>query len=156
MNRCKNPLFVAALLLATVTALLAPLSARAQTASADDVKPNVRRFPKEAVRGVLVITAAPEAAVDGKADRLSPGVRIRDVNNNLILSNTMAGQKLVVNYVRDNIGLVHQVWILNAEEARQKMPGEDGGGILNSIRSIFETKPATNDGKTPYDKLPKY
>ncbi|MES2282095.1 MAG: hypothetical protein V4542_11835 [Pseudomonadota bacterium] len=152
MNRCTH-VFFACLMAAMASAPLAPL-AMAQTG--ETVKPSVRQFPKLAKRGELVITTPPDVALDGKADRLSPGVRIRDVNNNLVLSGTLANVKLPVRYVRDNIGLVHEIWVLNAEEARQKMPGEDGGGILNNIRSMFETAPATDDGKTPYDKLPAY
>ncbi|MES2911259.1 MAG: hypothetical protein V4718_07730 [Pseudomonadota bacterium] len=152
MNRCTH-VFLGCLLAAVATAPLVP-SALAQ--QGETVKPNVRQFPKLAKRGEIVIVTPPDVVVDGKADRLSPGVRIRDANNNLVLSGTLVSQKLPVRYLRDNIGLVHEIWVLNAEEARQKMPGEDGGGILNNIRSLFETPPASDDGKTPYDKLPLY
>ena len=94
--------------------------------------------------------------MDGKPDRFSPAVRIRDSNGNLVLSSTVAGQKMAVNYTRDNIGLVQQVWLLSADEARQKMPGEDSGGFLGGLRSLFETRPASDDGKTPYEQLPRY
>jgi hypothetical protein len=149
MNRCKT-LLLAVLVLGGIG-----LSAFPAAAQTEDVKPNVRQFPKTAVRGLLVIGTAPEITMNGKADRMSPGVRIRDANNNLVLSSTFSGQKLVVNYVRDNTGLVHQVWVLNTEEERQKIAGKDEG-ILSNIRSIFETKPITDDGKTPFDKLPVY
>ncbi len=155
MNRCTHVFFAGlATVLAIVVVMVTVPSALAQTG--ETVKPNIRQFPKLAKRGELVITTPPDVALDGKADRLSPGVRIRDANNNLVLSGTLVNVKLPVRYLRDNIGLVHEIWVLNAEEARQKMPGEDGGGILNNIRSMFETAPATDDGKTPYDKLPAY
>lgn len=150
MNRCNAVLTAALMVLGGFTLVLPP--ARAQT---EDAKPNIRQFPKNAVRGLLVVIAAPEISVNGKPDRLSPAIRIRDINNNLVLSSTVSGQSLVVNYVRDNTGLVQLVWLLNTEEARLKMPGEDGG-ILSNIRSMFETKPVTDDGNTPYDKLPSY
>jgi hypothetical protein len=134
----------------------APLALPALAQTGETVKPNVRPFPPLAKRGELVIVTPPEVVMDGKADRLSPGVRIRDANNSLVLSGTLVNLKLPVRYLRDNTGLVHVVWVLNAEEARQKMPGEDGGGILNNIRSMFGTTPATDDGNTPYDKLPAY
>ena len=124
-------------------------------AQTEDFKPNVRQFPKEAKRGELVILMAPEIAMDGKPDRLSPAVRIRDINNFLVLSGTLANQKLVVNYVRDNIGLVHNVWVLNSEEIKQKMPGQSEG-ILSNIRSMFDTPVVKDDGNTPYNQLPKY
>ena len=145
MNRWTSTLLVslAALLIST---------ASAQT---EDFKPNTRQFPKEAKRGELVVLAAPDIAMDSKPDRLSPGVRIRDINNNLVLSGTLANQKLVVNYVRDNTGLVHSVWVLNREEIKQKMPGQPEG-ILSNIRSIFETPVVKDDGNTPFNQLPKY
>ena len=125
------------------------------SAQTEDFKPNTRQFPKEARRGVLVVLASPEIALDSKPDRLSPAVRIRDINNNLVLSGTLANQRLVVNYVRDNTGLVHNVWLLNSEEIKQKMPGMPEG-ILSNIRSMFETPVVKDDGNTPYNQLPRY
>jgi len=145
MNRWTSILFV-------------PLSALfISTASAqtEDFKPNTRQFPKDARRGELVVLTAPDIAMDSKPDRLSPAVRIRDINNNLVLSGTLANQRLVVNYVRDNTGLVHNVWVLNSEEVKQKMPGQPEG-ILSNIRSMFETPVVKDDGNTPYNQLPKY
>ena len=145
MNRCTS------ILLVPLTALLISV-ASAQT---EDFKPNTRQFPKEARRGELVVLTPPEIAMDSKPDRLSPAVRIRDINNNLVLSGTLANQRLVVNYVRDNTGLVHNVWVLNSEEIKQKMPGKPEG-ILSNIRSMFETPVVKDDGNTPYNQLPKY
>ena len=145
MNRWTSILLVslATLLISTVSA---------QT---EDFKPNTRQFPKDARRGELVVMNAPEIAMDSKPDRLSPAVRIRDINNQLVLSGTLANQKLIVNYVRDNTGLVHNVWVLNSEEIKQKMPGKPEG-ILSNIRSMFETPVVKDDGNTPYNQLPKY
>ena len=145
MNRWISLLFIplASLLIST---------ASAQT---EDFKPNTRQFPKEARRGVLVVLTAPDIALDSKPDRLSPAVRIRDINNNLVLSGTLANQRLVVNYVRDITGLVHNVWVMNNEEIKQKLPGMPEG-ILSSIRSMFETPVVKDDGNTPYNQLPKY
>jgi hypothetical protein len=138
--------------------LLVPLAALiVSTASAqtDQAKPNTRPFPKDAKRGELLVLSAPDIAIDGKADRLSPGVRIRDAKNNLILSGTLANQPLIVNYVRDNTGLVHNVWVLSIDEIKQKMPGQPDG-LFSNIRSMFDTPAVTDDGKTPFNQLPKY
>ena len=151
MNRCNTLLMVAIVLTGASTSLL-PVTAAAQT---EDAAPALRQFPKTAARGVLTVMTPPEVAMDGKPDRLSPAVRIRDTRNVLVLSGAISGQPLVVNYVRDNIGLVQQVWILSAEEARQKMPGNDAG-LLGNMRSMFESRPAVDNGSTPYDQLPRY
>ena len=116
---------------------------------------NVRSFPPDAKRGELVVLGAPDIAMDGKADRLSPGVRIRDASNALVLSGVFVNAKLIVNYTRDNLGLVQNIWVLNAEEIKQKMPGQSVG-ILSNIRSMFETPTVKDDGNTPFNQLPKY
>ena len=139
------------ILLVPLTALLIS-TASAQT---EEFKPNIRQFPRDAKRGELMVLTPPEIALDNKPDRLSPAVRIRDINNNLVLSGTLVNQKLVVNYVRDNTGLVHNVWVLNSEEIKQKMLGQPVG-ILSNIRSMFETPTVKDDGNTPYNQLPKY
>ena len=145
MNRWTSTLFL------PLVALLFSI-ANAQT---EDVKPNLRSFPKDAKRGELVVLSAPDIAMDSKPDRLSPGVRIRDAKNNLVMSGTLANQRLVVNYLRDNTGLVHSVWVLTSDEARQKMPGQSDG-FFSNIRSMFDTPVAVDDGKTPFNQLPRY
>ena len=139
----------------TLTVPLAVLLISTASAQTEDVKPNTRQFPKDAKRGELVMLTAPEITLDSKPDRLSPAVRIRDIHNTLVLSGTLTNQKLVVNYLRDNIGLVHNVWVLNNEEIKQKMPGQPEG-VLSNIRTMFETPVVKDDGKTPFNQLPKY
>ena len=83
---------------------------------------NVREFPPTAQRGILVVTYPPVIQLNGQPDRLSPGARIRGTNSLLVLSGSIVGQSLVVNYVREPMGLVHEVWILTPEEAALKLP----------------------------------
>ncbi|MES2362701.1 MAG: hypothetical protein V4646_13030 [Pseudomonadota bacterium] len=152
MNRCTSFLTAALIGLVASSGLLA-LPANAQT---EEVKPNVRQFPKTAFRGELVVLMAPEITMDGKPDRLSPAARIFDINDKLVLSGTLSSLKLVVNYLRDNTGLVRHVWILNSEEIKQKMPGRDGTGVSTNIRFLSDTPPPSDDGNTPYDQLPRF
>jgi len=83
---------------------------------------NVRPFPPDAQRGVMVVKAPPVIELNGRSDRLSPGARIRAVNNMLVLSGALIGEKLLVNFVRNPTGEVHEVWILTAAEAALKLP----------------------------------
>ena len=77
----------------------------------------VREAPKDVKTGIITVSATPPAiAVDGVADRLSPGARIRDRNNMLVLSGQVAGKQMYTVYRRDAAGLVHEVWLLNYEE----------------------------------------
>jgi hypothetical protein len=82
-------------------------------------------------------------------------VRIRDSNNHLVLSGTLVNQKLVVNYLRDGAGLVHNIWVLNAQEIKQNMPAQPEATSSN-IRSMFDTPVVKDDGNTPYHQLPRY
>jgi hypothetical protein len=145
MNRWTSTSFV-------MLAALFTSTASAQTA---EPTPNIRQFPKDAMRGELVVLTAPDIALDNQSDRLSPGAHVRDINNHLVLSGTLANQRLVVNYVRDNTGLVHKVWVLNKQEIKQKMLGQPDG-FLSNIRSIYDTPVVKNDGNTAYNQLPKY
>ena len=90
----------------------------------------VRDFPPSALRGKLVVTAPPQVMLDGKADQLSPGARIRNPQNMFIMSGSLVGQDLVVNYVREGSGLIHEVWLLTPAEAALKRPGAKGSSLF--------------------------
>ena len=77
----------------------------------------VREAPKDVKPGIITVSSTPPMiAVDGVADRLSPGARIRDRNNMLVLTGQLAGKQMYTVYRRDGAGLVHEVWLLNYEE----------------------------------------
>jgi hypothetical protein len=69
---------------------------------------------------IIAVSATPPVIqVDGKADRFSPGARIRDRQNMLVLTGNLAGKSVYTVYKRDGAGLVHEVWLLNEEEFRK-------------------------------------
>lgn len=119
MNRCTGtPLHTARwrVLAMSALALWAAGAAQAQTS---------RQFPPNVLRGDLVVITPPEVQINGQAARLSPGARIHNnTNNALVLSASLSGQKWRVNYVCDMQGLVHQVWLLTEQEAREPRPGQ--------------------------------
>lgn len=149
MNRCHHrPIdhYLRILLLVVAsTAILATNPARAQA---------VRQFPEAALRGTLVVTAPPEVTLDGVPERLAPGVRIKSVDNLLVMSGSLVGRPTLVNYLRDGQGLIREVWILNQQEALEKRPGRKPTTIFGF--TFGAEKPKTDDGKTPSDQLPKY
>ncbi|MDB5884429.1 MAG: hypothetical protein JWR74_600 [Polaromonas sp.] len=137
MNRCSPRL------IALLAVLAAPALLTACAGNSSGPTPAVRQFPAAALRGEMVVVAAPVITLDGKAERLSPGSRIRDANNMLVMSGTLANKKLVVNYLRENAGNVHEVWVLNPEEARLKRPNFKaswfsfgGGTAADSIPAV--------------------
>ena len=134
--------------------------ANAALAQTEEVDTNIRKFPLDAKRGELVIFGAPDASMNGKPDRIAPGIRIRDAKNALVLSGTLVNARLLVNYTRDNIGLIQSVWVLTPEEAKLKLPSQAGQptGFFSNIGSMFGAPVAApqDNGSTPYDQLPKY
>jgi hypothetical protein len=77
----------------------------------------MRDAPKNVAPGLIAVSATPPIiTVDGKPDRFSPGARIHDRNNMLVLTGAVAGQSIYTVYRRDSSGLVHDVWMLNEEE----------------------------------------
>jgi hypothetical protein len=119
MNRCllrppQSLLAWATLVLAASLAVIAPAAAQAP-----------QRIPPIAAgaqAGVLVVTEPPEVLLDGQPARLSPGARIRGGDNLLVMSGALVGQALPVRYVRDMLGLIHEVWILNEFELPRSNP----------------------------------
>lgn len=86
-----------------------------------------RGAPLNVKPAVIAVSATPPIIqVDGKADRFSPGARIRDRDNRLVLTGTLAGKTIYTVYKRDAAGLVHEVWLLDAEEFK-KLGGVDQG-----------------------------
>ena len=79
-----------------------------------------RPFPADALRGVMLIEQPPDLTINDLPGRLSPGARIRADNNMLVLSGAVVGQRLVVHYTLETNGLVHNVWILTAEEMAKR------------------------------------
>jgi hypothetical protein len=109
MNRCTKSR--AGTAFAAVLAGL--LLTFAFAASAQGIR---REAPKDVVLGKMTVTLPPQITLDGKPDQLSPGSRIRDLNNMLVLSGGLAGKTFPVVYRRDAAGLVHEAWILTEEE----------------------------------------
>lgn len=177
MNRCLSrprharraapapwPLPTATLLAAwLLAATFAPLSALAQTTSdvsfaasgiSSEAAFGGRNFPIDALRGRLRVLDAPVIRLDGREDRLSPGVRIRDARNLLVVSTAITGQDLLVNYTRDASGLVGEVWVLNADEARA--PRAAAARPLLDFWPFASSPGARDDGRTPFADLPRY
>lgn len=128
----KTPLLVLALVL-TGAACLMPSVADAQGTS--------RTFPAKALRGVFQVTSPPNILLNGAPARLSPGARIRAPNNLIVMSGTLVGRQLRVNYVRDGQGLIHEVWILTEAEAQRKRAGND---TISNIRFESDAPPPGN------------
>ncbi|WNO05938.1 hypothetical protein [Rhodoferax mekongensis] len=116
MNRCTLLLCAMSLAASCALAQTGPISKNLTTTDGSVVA--VRSFPSNALRGTLIVQSPPEVLLDTKADRLSPGARIRGANGMLALSATLVGQTLPVMYTREPNGMLHDVWILTELEAQ--------------------------------------
>ena len=97
----------------------------------------MRNAPKDVKPGIIAVSPTPPViTVDGKEDRLSPGARVRDRNNMMVLSGALAGKTLYTVYKRDSAGLVHEVWLLNEEEYAKV--GGSYSGDANGYRRFLE------------------
>lgn len=99
-----------------MTSALAALSIVAASAASAQIE-SIRSAPKDVKPAIIAVSATPPIIqVDGKDDRFSPGVRIRDRENRLVLTGGLAGKSVYTIYKRDAAGLVHEVWLLNEQE----------------------------------------
>lgn len=83
-----------------------------------------RAFPDGTLRGTMQLTVQsyPEIQLDKGTVRLSPGARIRGPGQNLIMWSQFPEGKVKVNYVRDTLGLITEVWILRPDEIKALWP----------------------------------
>ena len=107
--------------------LLMPLFAGLLTLAPARAQPVVRRgFPADALRSTLLITTPPEALLGGTSARLSPGARLRDESNLLVMSASLTGRRLAVHYTVepqfDGSTLLREVWILRPDELDRFWP----------------------------------
>lgn len=134
MNRCT---FMRHCLSALTLLSAGPLLAQ--------IAPIPRNFPPNALRGELTIVQTPVVLMNDQQDKLSPGSRIRNEFNRLVLPASLTGRKLIVNYTRENYGMIHEVWILTEAEAAEKRPTTPQKPAQDSAETIIKM-----------NKLPRY
>jgi hypothetical protein len=108
MYRCVFRSILPALAALSILAA-APASAQVQ-----------RQFPPTALRGQLTVLDGPDVKLNGQPARLSPGARIRGVNNMLEMSGALQGSTMWVHYTLDTQGLLRDVWVLRPDELARK------------------------------------
>ena len=79
-----------------------------------------RQFPTGTLRGDLTVLQPPDVQLNDAVARLSPGARIRGMDNMLQMSGSLIGQKLRVHYTLDASGNLRDVWVLTPDEARRE------------------------------------
>ena len=145
MTRCNTMRTRMHARLALAAALSLPLLVLAPAAL--HAQETIRReAPKDVILGKMTVVAPPVIEMDAKPARLSPGSRIRDTRNMLVLSASLAGQTVPVVYRRDPSGLVHEVWLLNPDEYKQLSGISTGTAaglqeFVNTLATVFVQRP---------------
>ncbi len=102
-------------LLTVLTTLLTaclPFAALAQPA---------RAFPQNTLRDTMTFGDYPNVRLNGQIVQLSPGSRVRNQDNMIVMAATLGGSRLLVHYTLGVLGdQVGDVWILRPEEAAIK------------------------------------
>lgn len=103
------------MLLTVLTALLTaclPSAASAQS---------TRAFPQNTLRGGMTFGDYPNVRLNGRIVQLSPGSRVRNQDNMIVMAASLGGSRLLVHYTLGVLGdQVGDVWILRPEEAAIK------------------------------------
>lgn len=103
-----------------------------------------RAFPQDALRGTMDFGTPPWVVLNGKTQQqLTPGARIFGLDNMLVMSAALTGErKVVVNYsLEKSTGQVNRVWLLRKEEAAVKpwptTPAEANAWIFDPVASVW-------------------
>lgn len=114
----------------------------------------VRTFPATAQVGMFEVLAPPLVSFNGQDARLSPGARIKAANNLIVQPASLVGQGQWASVVREPQGMLHEVWILRAEEVQAL--GDNLPVTTNFVFGSQVDQTPRDDGKTPFDQLPKF
>ncbi len=154
MNRCLFILLSAMLSTLAVAQGQLSTSLPANETVLQTGTPGLRKFPENALRGKIKVVQTPEILMDGKQERLSPGSRIRDTQQRLVMSASITNLEFVVNFTRNSMGEIQEVWILNELEAKQKI--KTNTPVNNFSFASDESNKKQDDGKTPFNQLPSF
>ena len=81
-----------------------------------------RTFPVSTKRGEMTPTTSQAILVDGKPRTLTVGARIWNQDNAIEMVTALRGSKMAVNYTEMDGDEIDRIWILTADEAKQKLP----------------------------------
>ena len=87
-----------------------------------------RMFPQKVQRGKISFTGLREVVLNDRPERLAPGAVVRTERNTIALSGSLRGQSFIVNYLRDPMGGVREIWILTPAEAERPLRGQAATG----------------------------
>ncbi|WP_025916826.1 hypothetical protein [Herminiimonas sp. CN] len=84
-----------------------------------------RPFPANAKRGTMTPATYPAIIIDGKQRELSAGAQIFNTENTIEMPAALRGSKITVNFIENNQGQIHRIWMLNPQEAAKPLPEQN-------------------------------
>ena len=150
MNRCLasplRALYPTAKALTLTSLLLAVPAAWAEQPDRFDdlvdMTPQIvpRHFPPTADKGHMRFVSPNEVTLDGVHLRVSPGTRIKDRLNRMVMAAQLQGQAFNVMYTRDAMQQIGDIWILSNYEMNQPSPKQRRDQILR-MNGVDPTRP---------------
>ena len=95
-----------------------------QTDKNQPININASTFAGSQDSGKITFTGTREVMLNDRPERLAPGVVVRNERNTVALTGSLRGNSFTVNYLRDPMGLVREVWILTPAEAERPVRGQ--------------------------------
>lgn len=117
MNRCSKSAFTIVFVAASAILALAGASFSPEAQAQ-------RMFPQKVQRGKISFTNTREVVLNDRPERLAPGAVVRTERNTIALTGSLRGHSYTVNYLRDPMGLVREVWILTPTEIERPLRGQ--------------------------------
>lgn len=76
----------------------------------------VRVIPDNSPSAIVEFLSPDEIVVDGRHERVGPGVRVHDAQNRAMFMKQMVGNRVWVRYRRDPAGRIFELWVLTPSE----------------------------------------
>ena len=113
-----------------------------------------RSFPDKADKGYILFLEPPMAMLNGVRILVSPGSRIKDQHNRMLVSAQLAGKEFHVMYTRDATQQIGDIWLLSEFEAQHAVSPKQKRDLQLRYMGIDPTHKI--DPLTPYNQLPKF
>lgn len=75
-----------------------------------------RPIPDDSPSAKLTFISPVEVSVDGRPERVGPGVRVHDARNRMAFMSQLVGTQALVRYRRDAAGRIFEIWMLAPAE----------------------------------------
>ena len=94
------------------------------------------------------------AMLNGVRIPVSPGSRIKDQHNRMLVSTQLTGKEFHVMYTRDAMRQIADIWLLSEYEAQHAVSPKQKRDLQLRYMGIDPTHKI--DPLTPYNQLPKF